>query len=62
MLKWWDCLNKVLKKAFSIELSTFELIISIISLIAVIGWLYLVYKLSITIDNINNSLSLALGT
>jgi len=49
-------------KGLVIELTTFEWIITIISFIAVLGWLYLVYKVSITLDNINKSFSSLLGT
>ena len=42
-------------------LTTFEVIISILSFIAVLGWLYLVFKVSTTLDNVNKSLQATLG-
>ncbi len=52
---------KRLLKGLTLELTTFELIISILSFIAVLGWLYLVFKVSTTLDNLNKSLQATLG-
>ena len=54
-------MGKLSLKALTIELTTFEWILSIIAFIAVLGWLYLVYKVSITLDNINKSFTALLG-
>ena len=48
--------------ALVIEMSLFEWIISILAFIAVLGWLYLVYKVSVTLDTMNKSLGALLGT
>ncbi|ALU12438.1 hypothetical protein EYM_03735 [Ignicoccus islandicus DSM 13165] len=48
-------------KGLILGLSTFEVIISILSFIAVLGWLYLVFKVSSTLDNVNQSLQATLG-
>jgi hypothetical protein len=54
-------MKKSLLRALTIELTTFEWIMVILGLIAVLGWLYLVFKVSITLDTLNKSLSAALG-
>ncbi len=54
-------MKRRLLKALTIELTFFELLIVILSFIAVLGWLFLVYKISITLDNINKSFGALLG-
>ncbi|UXD22429.1 hypothetical protein IPA_04685 [Ignicoccus pacificus DSM 13166] len=54
-------MRKILTKALTIDLTTFEWIMVILSLIAVLGWLFLVYKVSVTLDTLNKSLAAALG-
>ncbi len=50
-----------MKRAQTIALSAFELGMLILGFIAVLGWLYLVWKISTLVDNVSKAFETALG-
>ena len=48
-------------RGLTVALTTFELGMLILGFIAVLGWLYLVWKISALVDNISKTFEAALG-